>query len=210
MRGNKKPKVEASPPYHHGELREALIQAGIDILEELGLEALTLRATARRAGVSHAAPYHHFQDKEALLDAVAARGFRLQLEEMEHAARIATEPINGLQAFGLAYSAFAKAHPSLFRLMFTRERFKPGTHPELVESSTSIYPRIIAGVQERTGCSPQEAESIALVLWSTMHGLAMLWLDNQLSWEGAQPLETLAFEVTELLGRVMPKRNMSE
>lgn len=210
MGGKKKPDPEVLPPYHHGHLREALLRAAVEILEEEGLAALTLRAVARRAGVSHAAPYHHFADKEALLDAVAARGFRLQLEDMERAARDATEPINGLQAFGLTYASFARAHPSLFRLMFTRERFKPGTNPELVESSTSIYPRIISGVQERTGCSPKEAEAIALVLWSTMHGLAMLWLDNQLQWPGAPPLEALAFDVTELLGRVMPEWNPSK
>ena len=164
---------------------------------------------ARRAGVSHAAPYPHFQDKEALLDAVAAEGFRLQMLDMQHAAQNAAAPISGLQAFGLAYASFARRHPSLFRLMFTHERFTPGTSPDLVRWSGAIYPHIIAGVQARTGCSDEEASSIALVLWSTMHGLAMLALDNQLSWPEAKPLDTLAFEVTELLGRVMPEQNLS-
>jgi len=206
MAGKKKSPGVTPPPYHHGDLRQALVQAAVSILEEEGLAALSLRAVARRAGVSHAAPYHHFQDKEALLDAVAAEGFRLQMLDMHNAAQNAAAPINGLQAFGLSYASFARKHPSLFRLMYTHERFTPGTSPELVQWSGAIYPQIIAGVRERTGCSEEEASSIALVLWSTMHGLAMLALDNQLSWPGAKPLDTLAFEVTELLGRVMPER----
>jgi len=182
------------------------VKAAVDILEEEGLAALTLRAVARRAGVSHAAPYHHFTDKEALLDAVAARGYRLQLQEMEAAARNPPPHINGLQAYGLTYATFAQAHPSLFRLMFTRERKSGSTSAELVEAASLIYPQLLYGVQQRTGCSLEEASSIALVLWSTMHGLTMLSLDRQLQWPGAPPLETLAFEVTELLGRIMPEK----
>ena len=179
------------------------MQAALDILEEQGLAALTLRAAARRAGVSHAAPYHHFADKEAILAAVAARGFRMQSQAMEAAARNAPRPTDGLQAYGLTYATFAQAHPSLFRLMYTREHSIPHATPEVVEASKQIYPNLVEGICQTTGCSQDQAHGIALVLWSTLHGLAMLWLDGQLHGTGATSIDTLAYDVTELLGRIL-------
>lgn len=194
---------ERPAAYHHGSLREALVQAAVDILEERGLAALSLRETARRAGVSHAAPYHHFQDKEALLSAVAARGFRMQSAAMEAGAKNAPPGVDPIQSFGLTYASFAQAHPSLFRLMYSHERSSPDTSPELVEASSKIYSEMVEGIRQRTGCGIDEAYRIALLFWSSMHGLAMLSLDGQLNWPGAAPLGTLAHEITELLGRVL-------
>ena len=194
------------PTYHHGDVREALVQAGIEILEERGLAALTLRETARRAGVSHAAPYHHFSDKGALLTAIAARGFRMQHNAMAAAAQSTTDPGEGLQAYGLNYVSFAQNHPSLFRLMYTRE-CGPNTPPELAEASSGFYPKMVEGICAATGCSVEQASSISLLLWSTMHGLAMLWLDHQLLWEGHPPLDKLAYELSELLGRILQSPN---
>ena len=91
--------------------------------------------------------------------------------------------------------------------MYTDERFAPNANPELLEASAGVYPDMLEGIRERTGCSLEEAQIIALTLWSTMHGLAMLWLDSQLQWQGAPPLETLAYQVTEMLGRLMPQQN---
>lgn len=194
--------TEPSPAsgYHHGDLREALVRAGVEILEEQGLAALTLREVARRANVSHAAPYHHFPNKEALLTAIAARGLRMQSEEMALAMANPKPSTDGLQSFGMAYVAFAAAHPSLFRLMYSHERTGPNATKELADATASIDVRFIEGIREKAKCSVEHARSIALLLWASMHGLAMLWLDGQLQWEGAPPLESLAFQVTELLG----------
>ncbi len=189
-----------APAYHHGDLREALVLAGLEILEEGGISALSLRETARRANVSHAAPYHHFPNKEALLTAIVARGLRIQGEVMAAAMANPKPATDGLQSFGMAYVAFAAAHPSLFRLMYSHERTSPGATKELAEATASIDARFIEGIRETAKCSVERARSIALLLWASMHGLAMLWLDGQLQWEGAPPLETLAFQVTELLG----------
>lgn len=205
-RGTKAKEAAPPTPYHHGDLRQALVQAAVELLEHEGLSALSLRAAARRAGVSHAAPYHHFADKEALRAAVSAAGFRMQMEAMSEAVRNPPPPLEGLHAYGIRYITWASEHPSLFRLMYSHERATGSASPELVEASSAIYPQLLQGIQGRTGCSDAQAHTIALTLWSSVHGMAMLWLDGQLQWPGAPPLETLAFQVTDLLGLVMPRR----
>src|SRR5689334_19621575 len=99
--------------YHHGDLHSALLLTAGKMLEKEGLEALTLREVARRAGVSHSAPYRHFAEREALLAALAAEGF----ERLGAAQRKAAEA-GGLRAMGEAYVAFALENPQRFRLMF--------------------------------------------------------------------------------------------
>jgi len=195
--------------YHHGDLREALIQAGIEILEERGMAALTLRETARRAGVSHAAPYHHFTDKEALLAAVAARGYQMQRREMSNAAAKLARKNDELQAYGLTYTAFAQAHPSLFRLMYTLGKSKIPPSDELNQAAASVYDGILDGIREKTGCDREQARSIALLLWSSVHGITMLWLDGQFDGPDAPPLEALAFQVTEALAPVLTRQDPS-
>ena len=93
--------------YHHGDLREALIKAGLTILEKDGVEALTLRACARKAGVSHAAPQHHFAGIDDLLAEIAATGFEDFVESLDQAAAHATSPVEKLKAMGQGYVAFA-------------------------------------------------------------------------------------------------------
>ena len=109
---------EREAPYHHGDLRDALIAAAQEILEANGLASLSLRGVARCAGVSPAAPYHHFPDKQALLDAVAERGF----DALTAAMTTRMDKVSGgaarLDASGIGYVAFAVANPALFGLMF--------------------------------------------------------------------------------------------
>src|SRR5688572_15237261 len=104
--------------YHHGDLRRALLDAALEILEEGGSSALTLREVARRAGVSHAAPYRHFADKAALLSAVAEEGFRVVYEEMISRSAMCVDPVEKLNQVGVAYVLFAVEHPAHFRVMF--------------------------------------------------------------------------------------------
>src|SRR5262245_38330568 len=99
--------------YHHGDLSCSVLQAAGEILEKQGLDALTMRALARRAKVSHNAPYRHFPDREALLAALAAEGFDRLAQAQEAAAG------GGVRAMGEAYVRFALAHPQRFRLMFS-------------------------------------------------------------------------------------------
>lgn len=203
-RMNRASRPAPTPPasYHHGDLRRALVEAAMGILETEGLAVLSLRATARRAGVSHAAPYHHFADKVALLNAVAGLGFAQLRTAMEDAARSAPNPLQGLQAFAVAYTRFAHEHPALFRLMFTQENLTP-EYPGPAPSKGIIDDLVIADLQRTLGCPYPVAQQINLLLWSTVHGLAMLWLDGRVGNRNPEELERLTYEISDRLGRVL-------
>ena len=168
---------ERDAPYHHGDLRDALIQAAQEILEAEGLAALSLRGVARRAGVSPAAPYHHFPDKQALLDAVAERGF----DALTAAMTTRMDKVSGgaarLDASGIGYVAFAVANPALFGLMFSvvGQNPSPGTSLDLARQ------RAYAVLQEAVAaCSPSGKASAdeCLRLWALVHGIAKLVLEG--------------------------------
>src|SRR5262245_55878012 len=111
---------KAADAYQHGDLREALIQAGLKLLSETGVDGLGLRAAAQLAGVSHAAPYRHFRDKDALVAAIAERGFRLLTQAMrDEIARAPSRDVTSrLRAMGHGYVTFALTHPAYFRVIF--------------------------------------------------------------------------------------------
>ncbi len=197
--------AKPATPYHHGDLRPALVKAALAILEETGLSALSLRETARRVGVSHAAPYHHFADLDALADAVAAEGFRLQKVAMEVASGIAPATgLEALRAYGAVYAAFATRHPALFRLMYTRERVRDDRESELAQAGADAFRILVDGICQASGCPHERAKSIALLLWSSMHGLALLWLDGQLEWTGEPDIAPLAASLADTLALVLP------
>src|SRR5260370_11616349 len=110
--------VRNTKPYHHGHLREALLQAAIQLIAEVGPAGFTLREVARRAGVSHNAPYRHFPDREDLLAAVAAQGFRELNEAMLEAVTQHRNSVGRLKRAGLAYVEFALPRPEHFTVMF--------------------------------------------------------------------------------------------
>src|SRR5689334_2430086 len=113
--------VKSEAPYHHGALREALLQAAERVLERDGLAGLTLRAVAREAGVSHAAPTHHFGDLTGLLSELAAVGYR-QFNAAMGAANASGTPQEKGMASAKAYVAYAQAHPGMYGLMFRTEK----------------------------------------------------------------------------------------
>jgi AcrR family transcriptional regulator len=172
-------------PYHHGDLREALLKAAERVLERDGLAGLTLRAVAREAGVSHAAPTHHFGDLTGLLSELAAIGFRQFGQAMATAnASAATPPEKGV-ASAKAYVAYAQAHPGMYGLMFRSERLDHA-RPSLHEASEASF----AGLTRGVGASRHEeiskevltldqAAAIASA-WSLVHGFTMLLLDGRL------------------------------
>ena len=126
-------------PYHHPDLRQALIRSALELLAESGVAGLSLRAAARRARVSAMAPYRHFADKEALLAAVAEYGFRELAERLTAAQAIATDPRAGLAALGVAYVVFACDQPSLFKLMFGPMIDQKSGHPSLDEAGSACF-----------------------------------------------------------------------
>lgn len=155
-----------------GGLRETLVTAALALLES-GETDLSLRAVARAAGVSAMAPYRHFPDKTALLSAVAERGFGVlhaRLTEADDQER----PQDAILEQGLAYLAFARAHPSLFRLMFAGE--VAHATPKPADPSAFV---VLAG--RVASIRPDDVAAATLACWSMVHGLATLSLDGRLA-----------------------------
>ena len=177
--------AKTETPYHHGALREALLQAAERVLEREGLAGLTLRAVAREAGVSHAAPTHHFGDLTGLVSELAAIGFRQFNAAMVSACDAAATPLERLLARPKAYVAYAQAHPGMYGLMFRTERLDY-SRPSLHEAAEASF----AGLANAIGAMRQEQFSgDALTLnqgaaiaraWSMVHGFTMLLLDGRL------------------------------
>jgi len=172
-------------PYHHGALRDALLQAAERVLERDGLAGLTLRAVAREAGVSHAAPTHHFGDLTGLVSELAAIGFRQFNAAMAASCAADTPfPAKGL-ARAKAYIAYARAHPGMYGLMFRSERmdYSRRSLHEAAEASFAGLASAIAASRhehiEQEALTMEQAAAIARA-WSLVHGFTMLLLDGRL------------------------------
>jgi AcrR family transcriptional regulator len=160
-------------PYHHGDLRRALVDAARRILEAEGPTALSLRAVAREAGVSPAAPYHHFKDKAELLDAVAEEGWEMLDASMSHA-RAAAEPRDKLNSLGIAYVCFARENPALYRVMYDAARDKEALPENMQAGEDSAYCKVRDTMIE-LGADPAaeiELELATTAAWCAGHGLA--------------------------------------
>nr|WP_026306318.1 TetR/AcrR family transcriptional regulator [Smaragdicoccus niigatensis] len=163
-----------STPYHHGDLPSALVRAAVELLEEGGAGELSLRAAARRAGVSTAAPYRHFADREALLSEVAAVGYR---ELAQQLIAIHPEPSNAneLADVAIAYVQFALTRTGMFRAMFA-EPCDP-TSAERVAATTAISDYVKSIVLR---VFPDvEPQPMADAVWALVHGMAFLYLDGK-------------------------------
>jgi AcrR family transcriptional regulator len=181
--------------YHHGDLRAALVLAAMELLEESGETALSLRAVARRAGVSPAAPYRHYADREALVSAVAALGYR-ELAERLAAAHPSPSTPEQLASVAIAYVQFALERPALFRIMFGEPCDRDNDERVAATAAVSQYVRAIV---ERT--FPQaDAEALATAIWALVHGLALLHLDGKLD---ARSPSVVADRVTAAIEAVM-------
>jgi AcrR family transcriptional regulator len=160
---------EPDRPYHHGELAPSLREAARAILEEEGLDALSLRSVARRAGVSHAAPYRHYPSREALLADVASDGLTQLRSELAQAAATPGDRAERIVHIGGAYLRFASRHAGLLRLMFGSELPNRADFPGLAEATALIGEDIGRALGDRAA---------GLAAWAAMHGLALLILEN--------------------------------
>jgi AcrR family transcriptional regulator len=172
-------------PYHHGALRDALLEAAERVLERDGLPGLTLRAVAREAGVSHAAPTHHFGDLAGLLSELAAIGFRQFNAAMAKAGPADRSPETGI-ARAKAYVGYALAHPGLYGLMFRTERLDM-KRPALDQAASASFTELVGAVGasrhepiSEQAMSLDQAAAIARA-WCLVHGFTMLLLDGRLS-----------------------------
>ncbi len=171
--------------YHHGNLRAALIEAGLKALEVNDRRELSLRELARRVGVSANASYRHFANKEALLSALAAEGFRRLQAAYTKATAQQSRSDAGFRATGRAYVHFAIDNPALFRLMFEHFTLSP-EDPELLEASLACFQWMLNFLAGVIGLTPDDPRVLmnALVGWSTVHGLSHLVLSGQLDYFG--------------------------
>lgn len=163
-----------SRPYHHGDLRRALIDAAGRLLESEGPTALSLRAVAREAGVSPAAPYHHFKDKGELLDAVAHEGWDMLNTQMSAARGAATSIQDKLTNLGVAYVRFAQDNPALYRVMYdsSRDKEELPEHAHLENDSAYCQVRdtfVEAGADIDDSIDLELATNAA---WCAAHGMA--------------------------------------
>jgi AcrR family transcriptional regulator len=205
---SKRRKTRKKGNYHHGNLRRALLDAALMMVEREGAKGVSLRAVARLAGVSPAAPYRHFAGKDSLLAAVAEEGFRALSELLEEASKAnPAVPLAELRAIGLAYVKFAAAHPSHFRVMFGPEIADKNEHPALLdaaESAFAIVVRAIAALQRPDlEAGMAEPRRLAVAAWATFHGLATLTINGHLDepMDTEQALRDVANRVTDVLYR---------
>ena len=172
--------------YHHGDLKNALIQAGIEILSKEGVDGLSLRKTARKAGVSHAAPYAHFADKQALIAAIALDGYgKIYARIEEVVTQYPNDPLKQLLRSAWAYMQFGLETPAHYKITFSGLIENEKNYPELVEvtrKSLTALQKIIADCQAAGILSPSEytVEVDAISLWGLIHGLVLLVIEGQI------------------------------
>ncbi|MFD4709606.1 TetR/AcrR family transcriptional regulator [Streptomyces sp. NPDC058430] len=166
---------QASSSYHHGDLRAACLRAARELLEEDGTAGLSLRAVARRAGVSATAPYRHYADRDALVSAVAAEGYRELAGELASAHPAPATPTE-LSAVAVAYVRFALDRPAMFRVMFAEPCDPADEERVAATAAISEYVRDMV----RGAFPGADPEVLSTTVWALVHGLAFLHLDGKL------------------------------
>ncbi|MFZ5859027.1 MAG: TetR/AcrR family transcriptional regulator [Chloroflexota bacterium] len=195
--------------YHHGDLKNALIKAGVEILSKEGVGGLSLRKVAQRAGVSHSAPYAHFSDKQSLIAAISTEGFNQLHNELNAViAKYANDPKQQLVEGTRAYVQFAIDNKDTFKIMFSSALEKEKEYPAFVEISRQTFERvvdIVKACQTAKVLKPGSPEVTAVIVWGQVHGIVSLALEGQISHtvldrHSVQDLVTFAMEQLVLYG----------
>ena len=183
--------TEAGRPYHHGNLRQALLDGAFALLATRPATQLSLREVARAAGVSHAAPYHYFTDKDSLLKAVGTESMRRFLQAQQEAVARQLAPLERLVALGLAYVGFAQAQPNAFALVFDAQLCPPGSpnaeSAPLIAANEALLRDCVLALLQARGAAGAEAEALGAALWGTVHGLAQLVMGGHLPFAAVEP-----------------------
>ena len=185
MQTKQKPgKKAANRPYHHGDLHQEIICAACELLEENNISSLSLRAVAKKVGVSHTAPYRHFKDKESLLAGIAGRGYDELTTQMKEAVELHPgNPAAQLQEAGIRYVELALKQPQCSHLMYSGILPCDDTYPELKESGDTAFDglkMIIEEGQSSGEFKQGDIELLALTAWAGIHGLTMLLISGTL------------------------------
>lgn len=187
-------------PYHHGNLRAALLACAEQTLSREGAGELSLRELARQVGVSHAAPRRHFPDKRALLDALAQDGFERLGRDLREAMEAAGEQFDArLLAFARAYVTFATRHAALLELMFAGKH-RPGAADSLRVAASRAFEAPLALISEGQAAGevvPGEPERVAIVAWAALQGLASMVNSGML--EGGAALDDVVADAVHRL-----------
>lgn len=187
-------------PYHHGNLRAALLACAEQTLSREGASELSLRELARQVGVSHAAPRRHFPDKRALLDALAQDGFERLGRDLREAMEAAGEQFDArLLAFARAYVTFATRHAALLELMFAGKH-RPGAADSLRVAASRAFEAPLALISEGQAAGevvPGEPERVAIVAWAALQGLASMVNSGML--EGGAALDDVVADAVHRL-----------
>jgi AcrR family transcriptional regulator len=175
----------AKDTYHHGNLKNALIEAGIEILAKEGVYGLSLRKVAREAGVSHSAPYAHFSDKQSLVAAISTEGYCLLYERISAVTRRNSgDPLRELVEAAWTYICFAIEDPDHFKITFSGAVEKETDYPALVAITQKSFEgvrQIVQRCQAAGILNPGLPDVGAVSVWSQVHGLAALLVENQIS-----------------------------
>jgi len=191
--------------YHHGDLKNALIQAGVEVLASKGVSGLSLREVAKRAGVSHSAPYAHFADKQALIAAIATEG-HLHIYDAITAisGQYPNDPMQQLIETACAYLRFGLDEPDLFKITFAGMLEHECDHPSLVEMTQKnfvLLRKIVVRCQAEGIFAPGSDDLIAQNLWSSVYGLISLLQGGQVSsalLDRFSPRQLLLFNLNQM------------
>lgn len=185
-------RCSTAKPYHHGDLHREILCAARDLLEENNIASLSLRAVAKKVGVSHTAPYRHFKDKESLLAGIAGEGFKEMTAQLTEAVQLhPNDPRAQLQEAGQRYATLVAKNPQCVQLMFGGILPCDDTYPELRESGDSAFTAlktIIEEGQELGMFKNGDVELMALTAWSSIHGLSLLLISGSIDNTVATPV----------------------
>ncbi len=189
-----RPRKKRADQYHHGDLRRALVEEALRTIQADGVEQVTLRSVGERLGVSRTALYRHFSGKQALLAAVGREGFRMLrlalLEAWERNGRGSA----GFEAMGIAYVHFAVGHSSHYRVMFGRFLESCARDEELAQEGAAAFQVLVDALVEQQQAGvvrPDDPLLLARMIWSLVHGIAMLAIDGQFRVMGDEHGEAL-------------------
>ncbi len=180
--------MKMKEPYHHGDLRSALLKGARKLVEKEGVAGLSIRKVARAAGVTHAAPYAHFKSKEQIVIALKEESFRELYEALLEQSPTPKTPEKKLMALARGYVGFQLAHPTKFQIMFRNPLQEADPNRPDVKVGLLIFQRLRAAMEEYLASKrlPKDRSTdLALTAWAMVHGLVSLWIEGPLGYIAA-------------------------
>ena len=204
--------MAAKDTYHHGDLRQKIIDEALSWIEQENIVNLSLRGIARRLGVSHNAPYRHFPDKESLLVAIAEIGFIQLHRALEQASKRFEDARQNLETIGVAYVRYAIENQAYYRVMFSDLQLCE-KHHDLNRVSQQAFVVLLDAIkvgQQTQIFIPEDSLQLAHVCWSLTHGVSMLAIDRQLTISDSDDIIELACIATKIVSKGLTKENKSK